>query len=66
MSERTASLTEARRYFARACQLGAKSDWRNAFERAAETIQLTGHRLADYSLAKPPNTAPRAPNRAKR
>lgn len=65
MTERTASLMEARTFFGRACQLGAPADWRKAFERAAETIQLTGHRLAEHSLAKPPDVAPRAPNRAK-
>ena len=65
MTERTASLMEARRYFHRACQLGARQEWRKAFERAAETIQLTGHHLTEYSVAKPPNSAPRAPNRAK-
>lgn len=65
MAERTASLIEARRYFGRACQLGARTDWRKAFERAAETLQLTGHHLAEYSTAKPPDIAPRAPNRAK-
>jgi hypothetical protein len=65
MTERSVPLMEARRYFGRACQLGANNDWRKAFERATETIQLTGHRLAEYSTAKPPDIAPRAPNRAK-
>lgn len=65
MTERTDLLMEARRHYSRACQLGAESDWRKAFERAAETIQLTGHHLTEYSAAKPPDSAPRAPNRAK-
>jgi hypothetical protein len=55
MQERTAMLMEARRYFARACQLGAAPEWRKAFQRADETILLTGtHRLGDPSRAKPP------------
>jgi hypothetical protein len=54
MQERTVMLMEARRYFARACQLGAAPDWRKAFQRADETIQMTGnHRLGDPSRAKP-------------
>ena len=66
MGERTAMLMEARRYFSRACQLGAALEWRKAFQRADETILLTGgHRLGDPTRAKPLNTSPPTRNRAK-
>lgn len=59
MPERTATLMEARRHFARACQLGAAAEWRKAFQRADETIQMTGgHRLGEPSRAKPADTGP--------
>lgn len=50
MQERAATLMEARRYFTRACQLGASPEWRKAFQRADETIQMTGN----HRQAKPP------------
>jgi hypothetical protein len=65
MAERAESLMEARRHFTRACQLGATEPWRKAFQRAAETIQLSGRPSADHSAAKPAFAAPRTPNRAK-
>lgn len=66
MQERTAMLMEARRYFSRACQLGAAIEWRKAFQRADETILLTGgHRLGDPSRAKPLDPDPLTRNRAK-
>ena len=40
--EKIAALNEARRYHGRACKLGAEDDWRKAFKRTEETIQLTG------------------------
>jgi hypothetical protein len=65
MAERGAALTEARRHFARACEVGAPQPWRKAFGRAVETIQLSGRSGAEHSQAKPASTAPQTPNRAK-
>jgi hypothetical protein len=39
---RDASLAEARRYYGRACKLGAEEEWRKAYQRAEETLRLTG------------------------
>lgn len=65
MQERAAALMEARRYFARASQLGAAAEWRKAFQRADETIQMTGgHRLGEPSRAKPLDAGPQ-PGRPK-
>ena len=59
-------LAEARKYFGRACTLGADADWRTAFKRAEEALLLTGGMKHDApSRAKPLDTAPKAPNRAK-
>ena len=59
-------MAEARRYYGRACKLGAEEEWRNAFKRAEETLQLTGGSNRDApTRAKPADTAPPTPNRAK-
>ena len=42
LSERNAKLAEARRYYGRACKLGAEEEWRKAYQRAEETLRLTG------------------------
>jgi hypothetical protein len=61
-----AKVGEARRFFGRACTLGADADWRKAFLRAEENLLMSGgiHHNAP-SRAKPADIAPRAPNRAK-
>jgi|GEM_PF-963702 len=66
LSERTKKLGDARRYFSKACLLGADQEWRKAFDRLNETAMMTGgvHR-AGPSRAKPLDTAPSNPNRAK-
>ena len=52
--EKIAKLAEARKYYGRACKLGAEDDWRRAFKRTEETIQLTGSVDRDRpSRAKP-------------
>jgi hypothetical protein len=59
-------LAEARAYFGRACTLGADPDWRKAYKRAEENLLMTGNMKHDApSRAKPLDTAPKAPNRAK-
>jgi hypothetical protein len=52
LPERNAKLAEARRYYGRACKLGAEEDWRKAYQRAEETIQLTGIDRDSPSRAK--------------
>jgi hypothetical protein len=42
LNERDAKLAEARRYYGRACKLGAEEEWRKAYQRAEETLRLTG------------------------
>jgi hypothetical protein len=66
MKERTRCLGDARKSFSKACSLGADEEFRRAAERLMETIMLTGgvHRPGP-SRAKPLDTAPRTPNRAK-
>jgi hypothetical protein len=63
---KVAKMGEARRYFGRACTLGADPDWRKAFTRAEENLLMSGGMHHDApSRAKPADIAPRAPNRAK-
>jgi hypothetical protein len=66
MGERAAKLGESRRYFSKACMLGAPEEWRTAYNRLTETVMLTGgvHHPGP-TRAKPLNTAPETPNRAK-
>ena len=49
---RDARLAEARRYYGRACKLGAEEDWRKAYQRAEETLRLTGIDRDSPSRAK--------------
>jgi len=50
---RNTKLNEARVYYGRACKLGAEEEWRKAYQRADETIRLTGHdHKQDSSSAK--------------
>lgn len=66
MKERSEKLTEARLLFAKACSLGAGDDFRKAAQRLMETIMMTGGVVRPGpSRAKPLDTAPKAPNRAK-
>lgn len=66
LTERAQKLGAARRFFSKACQLGADDDFRRAAERLMETIMLTGgiHHKGP-TRAKPLDLAPKAPNRAK-
>jgi len=66
MAEKHHMMAEARKYYGRACKLGAEEEWRKAFQRAEETLQLTGGMRRDMpSRAKPADVAPPTPNRAK-
>lgn len=66
MTERAQRLGAARRYFTKACTLGADDDFRKAAERLMETVMLTGgiHQKGP-TRAKPRSFAPATPNRAK-
>ncbi len=66
MRERGVKLGDARRFFGKACTLGADEGWRKAFQRSSETVLLTGGvQPKGPTRAKPRDIAPRAPNRAK-
>ena len=52
LSERDAKLNEARRYYGRACKLGAEEEWRKAYQRAEEILRLTGTNRDTPSRAK--------------
>jgi hypothetical protein len=66
MKERGVKLGDARRYFAKACGLGADQGWRKAFQRSSETVMLTGGvQPKGPTRAKPRDIAPPTPNRAK-
>ncbi|GAA0573331.1 hypothetical protein [Caenispirillum bisanense] len=66
LTERAQKLGAGRRYFSKACTLGADEDFRRAAQRLMETIMLTGGVHKDGpSRAKPLDLAPKAPNRAK-
>ncbi|MDR3435472.1 hypothetical protein [Telmatospirillum sp.] len=66
MKERGQKLAEARKLYGKACSLGADLDFRKAAQRLMDTIMLTGGVVhPGPSRAKPADTAPRAPNRAK-
>ena len=66
MKERGAKLTEARKTFGKACSLGADDDFRKAAQRLMETIMMSGGVVhPGPTRAKPLDTAPKAPNRAK-
>jgi hypothetical protein len=66
MKERGFDLGEARKFYSKACTLGADDDWRKAFQRSAEAILMTGGvQHKGPTRAKPLDLAPKAPNRAK-
>lgn len=64
--ERMAALNDARRFLGKARSMGAEADFVRAAEREIETILLTGgvHHKGP-TRAKPLDTAPKPPNRAK-
>jgi hypothetical protein len=61
IKEKIAKLGEARKFFGRACKLGAEDDWRRAFKRTEETIQLTGSANRDLPTRAKPEPLPDAP-----
>lgn len=64
--ERARKLGEGRRYFSKACTLGADQDFRQAVQRLIENVMMTGGvQKKGPTRAKPGDIAPRAPNRAK-
>lgn len=66
MVERAQKLGEGRRYFSKACALGADEDFRKAAQRLIENVMMTGGvQKKGPTRAKPADMAPRAPNRAK-
>ena len=66
IAEKNRLMSEARRYYGRACKLGAEEEWRKAYQRTEETLRLTGGINRDApTRAKPADTAPPTPNRAK-
>lgn len=66
MVERSQKLGEGRRYFSKACALGAGDEFRKAAQRLIETVMMTGGvQKKGPTRAKPGDFAPRAPNRAK-
>lgn len=66
MGERNRSLGEARRFVARAAMLGCDPSFRRACEREIEAIMLSGGVVkSGPTRAKPLDTAPKNPNRAK-
>lgn len=66
MVERARKLGEGRRFFSKACSLGADDDFRKAAQRLIENVMMTGGvQKKGPTRAKPADIAPRAPNRAK-
>lgn len=66
MVERAQKLGEGRRYFSKACSLGADEDFRKAAQRLIENVMMTGGvQKKGPTRAKPADIAPRTPNRAK-
>lgn len=66
MKERSQKLSDGRKFYAKACTLGADMDFKKAVQRITDTIMLTGGIVhPGPTRAKPLDTAPRAPNRAK-
>lgn len=66
MVERARKLGEGRRYFSKACALGADDDFRKAAQRLIENVMMTGGiQKKGPTRAKPADIAPKAPNRAK-
>jgi hypothetical protein len=66
LKERGQKLADARRFFGKVCSLGGDTEWKKAFQRVCENIMMSGGvRFDAPSRAKPLDTAPKAPNRAK-
>jgi hypothetical protein len=66
MKERAQALSDARKYFGKACMLGADQEFRKAAQRLIDTIMMTGGvRRPGPTRAKPLDVAPKPPNRAK-
>lgn len=66
MVERAQKLGEGRRYFSKACSLGAGDDFRKAAQRLIENVMMTGGvQKKGPTRAKPGDLVPRTPNRAK-
>ncbi len=66
VKDRAQKMGDARKLFSKACSLGADDDFRKAAHRLMETIMMTGGVVRPGpSRAKPLDTAPKAPNRAK-
>lgn len=66
MRERGPAMNEARKFYAKACLLGADEDFRRAVQRRFDIIMLTGGvAQPGPTRAKPLDTAPKTPNRAK-
>lgn len=66
MVERAQKLGEGRRYFSKACALGADDDFRKAVQRLIENVMMTGGvQKKGPTRAKPGDLVPRVPNRAK-
>lgn len=66
MVERAQKLGEGRRYFSKACSLGADDAFRKAVQKLIENVMMTGGvQKKGPTRAKPADIAPRAPNRAK-
>ena len=66
LRERGLKLAESRRHFGKVCSLGGDHDWRKAYQRLCETIMMSGAvQFHGPTRAKPLDTAPKAPNRAK-
>ena len=66
MKERGQAMTEARKFYAKACALGADEDFKKAVQRRIDTIMMTGGIVQQGpTRAKPLDTAPKTPNRAK-
>lgn len=66
MVERAQKLGEGRRYFSKACALGAGDDFRKAAQLLIDNVMMTGGvQKKGPTRAKPADIAPRAPNRAK-
>ena len=66
MRERSHAMSLAYRFYAKACRLGADEAFKRAVQRRIDIIMLTGGIVQQGpTRAKPLDTAPKTPNRAK-
>jgi hypothetical protein len=67
MPLRALKLNEGRKFFAKACSLGADEEFRRATQRLIDTIMMTGgvYKPGAHTKAKPLDTAPKNPRNAK-